>query len=205
MNRNCFLTIVFGLAVCTLPAALKADEAADPLARMRDALRNTMLQLRSAQNDNAALQAKQAESDKANQALQAKVDALTKQTKDDADLLAKAKAESERQTLQIATYEKNLAEWKAQYQKLQELQTKTEQSRQKFTAQSILLQRRVDDLENKNRELYKTGSEILTRYEKFSLGEALLAREPFVGVTRVKLQNLVQGYGDELLNQKDKP
>jgi hypothetical protein len=50
-------------------------------------------------------------------------------------------------------------------------------------------------------ELYKLGNEILTRYEKFGLGEALQAKEPFVGVSRVKLQALVQDYKDKLLDQ----
>jgi hypothetical protein len=45
------------------------------------------------------------------------------------------------------------------------------------------------------------GSEILTRYEKFGLGEAIGAKEPFTGLTRVKLQELVQDYKDKLLNQ----
>ena len=52
---------------------------------------------------------------------------------------------------------------------------------------------------------YKTGSEILSRYENFGLGEAIVAREPFVGITRVKLQNLIQEYGDKLADQKIKP
>jgi predicted nucleic acid-binding Zn-ribbon protein len=203
MNRPTFS--LFALALLLTASVRAEDAAADPLARMRDALRNTILQLRSAQNDNATLQAAKDESDKANQALQAKVAALTKQTKDDADALAEAKLEAGRQEVQIATYEKNLVEWKAQYQKLGGLATKTEQERARLAGQNILLQRRVDDLENKNIELYKTGSEILKRYRDFGLGTALLAREPFVGVTKVKLENLVQGYGDALLDHKDKP
>jgi len=205
MNRNHFTIFALLATGLLATATTRAEDAADPTARMRDALRNTMLQLRNAQNDNATLQAAKDESDKAAKALQAKVDVLTRQLKDDEDLLAKSKAEAAQQTLQIATYESNLTEWKAQYKKLGELQTKTEQQRSTLAAQNIVLQRRVDDLENKNIELYKTGSEILTRYKNFGLGTALLAREPFVGVTKVKLENLVQGYGDQLLNQKDKP
>ena len=63
----------------------------------------------------------------------------------------------------------------------------------------------MDDLETKNTNLFQIGSEILTRYEKFGLGEALAAKEPFVGTTRVKLENQVQGYEDKLLNQKSTP
>ena len=59
----------------------------------------------------------------------------------------------------------------------------------------------MDDRELKNLELYKTGREILTRYEKFGLGDAIGAKEPFVGLSRVKLENLVQDYKSKLLNQ----
>jgi hypothetical protein len=45
----------------------------------------------------------------------------------------------------------------------------------------------------------------LDRYEKFGLGDALTAREPFVGLTKVKFQNLVQDYQDKLSDQKVKP
>jgi hypothetical protein len=49
------------------------------------------------------------------------------------------------------------------------------------------------------------SNEILTRYEKFSLGEALAAREPFIGLTRVKLENLTQDYSDKISKQQAKP
>jgi hypothetical protein len=53
--------------------------------------------------------------------------------------------------------------------------------------------------------MFKVGSEILTRFEKFGLGTAITAREPFIGLTRVKLQNLMQDYADKLADQKIKP
>jgi hypothetical protein len=67
--------------------------------------------------------------------------------------------------------------------------------------QAALLQRTVDDRELKNIALFKLGNEILTRYEKFGLGDAIGAKEPFVGISRVKLQFLVQDYKDKLLDQ----
>ena len=66
----------------------------------------------------------------------------------------------------------------------------------------IELERLVADRQAKNLALYKIASEILQRYEQFGLGDALRAREPFVGITRVKLQNLVQDYQDKLLNER---
>ena len=62
----------------------------------------------------------------------------------------------------------------------------TEAKRAKLAELSIHLQRMVDDQKQKNEEMYKTGMEVLDRYEKFGLGEALFAKEPFVGITRTK-------------------
>jgi hypothetical protein len=66
------------------------------------------------------------------------------------------------------------------------------------------LERKVSEGERKNLELHRLGKEILERYEKFGLGTALTAREPFVGTTRVRLQNLVQEYSDKLSEQRIK-
>ena len=46
---------------------------------------------------------------------------------------------------------------------------------------------------------------MLTRYEHFSLGDALTAREPFTRLTRVKIETLVQDYQDKLTDNKIKP
>ena len=67
------------------------------------------------------------------------------------------------------------------------------------------MQRIIDDREAKNLALYNLGNEILTRYEKYGLGEALAAKEPFTGVTRVKLQELVQDYRDKISDQRVTP
>ena len=80
-----------------------------------------------------------------------------------------------------------------------------ETERAKLAAEILVLKRKIDDREMKNLALFKLGNEILTRYQKFTLGEALAAREPFVGSTRAKLETLVQDYQDKLLDQRAKP
>ena len=42
------------------------------------------------------------------------------------------------------------------------------------------------------------GKEILDRYENFAFGKALLAREPFTGLAKVRLEEQVQDYKDQL-------
>ncbi len=55
---------------------------------------------------------------------------------------------------------------------------------------------------HKNVSLFNTANEILDRYESYALGKALGAREPFIGTTRVKIENQVQGYKDRILDQR---
>ena len=74
-----------------------------------------------------------------------------------------------------------------------------------MTSEKIVLERKVADQQVKNAEMFKISNEILTRYEKFGLGTAIAAREPFVGLTRIKLKNQIQDLGDKLADQKIKP
>ena len=186
-----------------------ADQANSPEERLRGMLRSTMLQLRDAQNQVATLQSAQTESEKAKKELGDRLDELTKQAAADKDAATKAIADfnakvTDQNTL-ISQMKDALDKWKDAYNKAVELANTKEAQRAKFESQAIALQRRVEDDETKNLALYDLGKDILSRYEKFGLGTAITAREPFVGITKVKLQNLVQDYSDKLLDQTIKP
>ena len=256
MTRTILCFIVLTLLSVTGPRSLADDAAAGPNpieAKLRDALRTTMLQLRDAQAQIATLQQAQTDSDKEKADLNTKVDALNAQVKSLIDqattdkvasdktiadlkqsqvdlvtqmvdtlsiqinaldkphpnskaVLAKAidamKAPNPTLTRQLDQYGTDINLWTAGYDQYVDFSTKTEAARAKLAVQSIMLQRVVADRETKNLELYKTGNEILDRYEKFSLGDALSAKEPFIGITRVKLQEFVQDYKDKLSAQK---
>jgi chromosome segregation ATPase len=186
--------------------SLVADDSAagSTETKLREALRNTMLQLRDAQSQLVTLQA-----DKDNAGLKTQLDTANGTIKTLTEKAAKnqsdwdaAKTDLTAQLTQkdreIATLNASLAQWKAAYAQVDSLQKTTETARQQLAAQVIDLQRLVADRETKNLQLFQTGNEVLIRYEKFSLGDALAAKEPFVGMTRTKLQNLVQGYQDKL-------
>jgi len=68
-----------------------------------------------------------------------------------------------------------------------------------------MLQRQVADQQLKNAEMYKVAMELLTRFESFSLGEAIRAREPFLGISKVKLQTLFQDTADRITDAKIRP
>jgi chromosome segregation ATPase len=168
-----------------------------------------MLQLRDAQNQLATLQAAQAENDKEKKALSDQIATLTQHAKDDKEARDKTIADLNTkisdQEKQIAQLKDVLTKWKESQKQAVDLANAKEAARAKLAANNILLQRRIDDAETKNAQMFRLGNEILTRYEKFGLGDALTAREPFVGTTRIKFKNLVQDYQDKLVDQKIKP
>ena len=116
--------------------------------------------------------------------------------------IAAMKSQNPTLTKQLDQYNTDIQLWTTGYNQFVQFSAKTEAERAKLAAQVIMLQRVVEDRETKNLELFKTGIEILDRYEKFSLGDALGAKEPFVGITRVKLQEFIQDYKDKLVAQK---
>ena len=198
------------------PTLGRADDAAAQAStesRLRDALRSTMQQLQDAQGQAATLQATQAQSDKDNADLKAKVDALNaqiadmiKQKADDQAASDKAIADLKSQnadlTTQVAKLNDALAAWEKDDKENAQLAKDKEAARAQLVIQGIMQQRVIDDRETKNLALYNLGNEILTRYEKFSLGDALAAKEPFTGLSRVKLQELVQDYKDKISDQR---
>jgi chromosome segregation ATPase len=207
------LRLVLFLVILNLQALHgQDDQQASAMTKMRQVLRDTMGQLRDAQNQVVTLQAAQAQSDQDKAALQAKVDALTAQLKSVGDqavadktaLQGKVDALTSQvtdQKGQIDRLNAGLKQWKDAYGQTAQLAATSEAARKQYAIQAAVLQRTVDDREAKNLALYKLGNEILTRYEKFGLGEALEAKEPFVGLSRVKLENLVQDYKNKLLDQ----
>lgn len=209
MTRNLPFLIALGLVSVLLPGKLKAADPNTAETKLREALRSTMLQLRDAQNQVATLQTSQAESDQKNKEQTAKIETLTKQSATDRDAADKTiiglKTKLSDADTQIVKLKESLEKWVSAYKQAAEVARTKEAQRARLADETIKLQRIVADQQSKNAAMFKLGSEILTRYEKFGLGEALLAREPFVGITRVKLENLVQDYQDKLVDQKIKP
>jgi len=210
MSRNLSTLIAAILALTLFTGKAGAVDQPNPAeVRMREALRNTMLQLRTAQNDNAVLQTAKSELDRKNKDLDAQVKQLTKNIADDKDASDKKievlNAKLAAQADEIAKLKEALAQTQAKLAETTTLAQSKEAERAKLAADVIVLNRTTADQKTKNAEMYKLGREILLRYEKFGLGEALGAREPFVGITRVKLETYVQDFQDKLTDQKIKP
>ncbi len=201
------------IACCGLAAAaaggLRAADQPEGEVRLRETLRSTMLQLNDAQSQLASLQAAQAAQADERKALADRVAQLTKRSVDDQAASAKEtealKAKVSDQDAEIARLKQSVAQWKAAAEKASLVARATAAQRDKETANEVALERRAEDLSAKNAELFRIGSEILDRYEKFSLGAQFLAREPFVGRARVELENQIQDYDDKLSTAKADP
>lgn len=157
--------------------------------------------LRSAETERNTLLSDKAQLEQEKKTLTAKVDTLNKQVAADKVQLDTLEAKQK----ELDDTKESLAKWKAAYEQIQTAAQKAEAERSKLASESIILKRKVEDRERKNFDLYKTANEILTRYEKFGLGDALAAKEPFTGISRVKLENQVQDYQDRIADQRVKP
>lgn len=205
MNRSYIFTWL-AMAGCSMIVTHAAEQAADPTIKLRESLRNTMVQLRTEQAERAALQAAQAESETKIKELTAKVESLTKQAATEQAASRKAleevNATAETRSKQIVRLEETLDKWKDGYNKAAALAQEKETVRAQLAQESIVQKRTIADQKAKNVALYDLACEILTRYEKFGLGEAVKAREPFTGITRARLEALVQDYQDKVADQR---
>lgn len=191
---------ILGLLATTIPSVYSAEE--DPTAKFREALKNTMLKLRDAQGQLANAQAATIAAESKVEDLTSKNETLTK------DLVSERNAASTQisdlnkkisvRDDSISELQASLANWKKSYEDVTKLAAQRENQRAIFEAKSIKLERQVEDQKFRNIQMHKIGMGILDRYEKFGLGDAILAREPFTAVQRVKFQNLIQDFSEEL-------
>ena len=204
MNRFLSFTVLAGLLATV--GSLNAQEAASPEARLRETLRTTTLQLRGVQNDLAAAQVARDSLAAEKTAVEAELAKLSKQLVADrleADKTQAAqKALATTQAAELAATAADLDKTRASLAKVVDYARKLETERNEQASRIAQLETRAEDQIGRNVALYKLGNEILDRYAKFGLGQAIIAREPFIGTTRVKLENQVQDYGDRLRSQR---
>lgn len=176
--------------------------------RLRESVKGLMVQLRTLQAERDAIDAAKAEHEQKAKELGDKLAALTKVSETQRE-------ESERTVSvlrgKVMDLEKENGGLKADLAKAVGLGNQmAERLKKKESEGSRLgdlvtdLERKVASGERKNLELHRLAKEILERYEKFGLGTALTAREPFIGTTRVRMQNLVQDFSDKLSEQRMK-
>ena len=173
------------LAVVAIAPAVQAQAGLDT--RMRDQLRQTILELRQLQDENAALKAKLAA-------------ALVPAKAPDSDArLQRALAEAGRQGNRSQALEQQLAAAQGQLAELQRqlgdgtaaLRASQEREKQ-LGSQGSELKARGEQCEARNVELLGISRELIGRYRDRGFLDVLLSREPLLGLRRVELEKIAQ-------------
>lgn len=205
MHRIIFL-ISIALGFVALTPARAAEAVASGEERLRAAFREANSRREIAEAELVNLRAAQAALAEEKKALSEKYEALKKQLVADRASMDKTatalSAQVADQKATIAQLTENLAKAKEEGGKAAQAARAAEAEGVKLTNLNAALERRAADLQTKNLALFLLGNQILSRYEEFSLGKALKAKEPFVGLSRTKLENLVQEYQDKLLDER---
>lgn len=201
------------VAIFLFNSTVQAADETDPSVKIREQLRAVTLQLRTAQTESANAQATAVAADQKAKDLTTKIEelekcnaTLLKQTNNDKAAAAGSieileKKVTARDTL-LVQYKQAFERAKVAYQKADGIATTKENERAQLAGEIVSAKHTIADRERKNIALFNVANEILDRYRSYSLGKALTAREPFIGTTRVKIENLVQGYHDKILDQR---
>jgi len=205
MTAKTTALLAAALAICASP--LTAQTAAPSVeSRLRDQIKTTNARAATAEAALAALQVEKA-------AVDAKAAGLEKQVKEVGSELASerlvAAAAAKKNAADIMAKEQEITDTRAKLAKATEFGTnasemwkKTETERDRLRAEAIGLKDVVANQRTKNAAMFEISNEILTRYSKFGLGTALTAREPFVGITRARLETMVEEYGGKIAAQR---
>lgn len=172
--------------LASLPARAQDDSQ-----RLREQLRQTVLQLRALQDSQAALQAQAAAATQERDALRAE--------------LAKLQGTARSAEAQRSELEGGLAKYRAAFGQASQQAQQTEAARAQTQSQLDAATARLDFCAAKNLKLLAVAREILKAYAEFDLGDAIGANEPFLQLKRVELENLAQGYSDAVYDGRYDP
>lgn len=200
------ITLLTLVLAAGLSPAQEAAEASAVEAKLRETLRATTQQLRTAQTEKAQaladLELLKATSEKEKKEADARFAELTARSTNEREEASKKIAEQEKElgarAARLEALANTLAKWQASHAEVSKVARTKENERAALQTKATVLEQKVADRERRNLELYQTAKDILTRYENFAFGRALAAREPFTGLARVKLEEQVQDYKDKL-------
>lgn len=192
-SRHILALIV--LASCAATGTALAQGGDDPTARLRAALRQATVQVRQLEDQNALLQAKQAELERGRQAAEQKAAAAEKELK-----ALRGKGSADVTALQRAAdaQKDNVAKWENAYKEAATTAKARDADAKNMQTALVGLRERARLAEEKNEKLYKLGQELLELYDKKSVLDVVGSAEPVTKLKRVEYENVVQDYEDKL-------
>lgn len=214
--------------VLLLPAGHAVAQTSPIEARLRDQLRSTVLQLREAQNDLASAKADKSTVEQERDQLKIMV-AKLKATKggesfsgDPATSNASEKTRQLQQQLvnlrsenavlsgkldstkaALATANETIGQAKLIITQLRGDRDKLNAAANANTAKPLEeAKTALNACIEKNEKLIRIGNEILASYAKIGLGTVVKSKEPFLQTKRVKLENTLQAFGDQIYDAR---
>jgi DNA repair exonuclease SbcCD ATPase subunit len=190
------------VAALLLLCGLVSAQPTDTEARLREQLRETTLELRRAQDENAALRARQQEQQSAAAAAPA---AAQPAEPDRTGALRKSLSDRDRRIAdlqqQLSEYEEKQKAWQDANSKATDLLRQRDAQVSQLEGQAKQLQAAYQQLqasgrscEEKNTQLVVISGELLKHYEDKGVWSALRDAEPLTRIHRIELEKLAQDY-----------
>lgn len=203
-------------AAATLLVAWPAAAQTDLETKLRDALRAATAQVRALEDERATLIAKQSQLESelkslkeqgpptaANQAVVAQYERVFAEReqayKTAVDEFNTRLQEEHDQALRI---QESAQKWKSAYDEAAAALKAKESERASLAGQVATSGEQLERCQTQNQELFKLSSEILERYRNVGVSDVIATREPFLGLKRVELENLMQDDEDRLLDNR---
>jgi colicin import membrane protein len=193
------------------PGLARAESPTE--ARLRDALRAAQGQVKALEDERAAAQADEArqKQDQAalkalrveNAALKAQL-AAAQRSAGGGPQVAALKAQLDEHAALVASQRESLQRCEAAAQQLDASTRAVEELRGRL-AELEALKARAAACDARNARLYRVGKDIIDWLSRLGVGDAVAAREPFLGLKRVELENAAQDFEDKLLEHRSTP
>jgi hypothetical protein len=191
--------LLVGAAGALLPTMARDDPGSD--ARLRDALRAATLQVRALEDERSTSQAREA-------ALKKELDGLRAQLKSGGakagDLAVQRRRLAEQLEANTRLTEE-LSRCQAAARADADIARTKDEERARLAGREAGLAERLAAAEARNERLYRLTKQVIDWLGQMGVGGALAAREPFLGLRRVELENLAQDYEDQALKERIKP
>jgi hypothetical protein len=191
--------LLVGVVGTLMPTVARDDPGSD--ARLRDALRTATLQVRTLEDERSTWQAREA-------ALKKELDGLRAQQKSEGAKAGDVAVQRRRLAEQVEANTR-LSEEISRCQAAARVDAETartrEEERARLAGREAGLAERLAAAEARNERLYRINKQIIDWLGQMGVGGALAAREPFLGLRRVELENLAQDYEDQALKERIKP
>lgn len=192
--------IAVGAAIIVLTLPVQAQQAPDKAAQAAAAKAQFML--RQVAGEKAALEQK-------NRELQAQIDALTKKTTTLQKEQQVAELGKEKLSGQIGSIKEKYIALVDKYNELRAAYIGEKQRAQNDAAKMEQREDFIKQCVDNNKKLFTINQEILGKYEGKGFWDVMNQKEPFTGLSQVKIENLVQDYQfqneDALINEKTIP